>query len=195
MGMTATELLEASAAAPVHPHEASTSIRALGGGRREPALKLIIAYKLARAALSLLGALTVLVLVLTGLAVPLQRHLEKVHDHAVNAITLSLTRLLVSAAGSEHMLVLAAALALDGGMLLVEGWALLREWRWGVWLVVGASSLLVPFEVAAFLRHPAVERAVVVLINAAIVAWLVTHALRDRRRRRSSERSLPHGPW
>lgn len=182
MTATATELLAESAAAPVPPHNASSpSIRVIGGVRREPALKLIIAYKLARAALSLLGALTVLVLVPTGLAAPLERYLERLHDGAVNALALSLTRLLVSAAGSEHMLFVAAALALDGGILLVEGWALLHEWRWGVWLVVGASSLLVPFEVAALVRHPAVERALIVLINAAIVGWLVARALRHHR--------------
>ena len=65
--------------------------------RRAPALRAIIAYKLSRAVVSFVGAVTGLVLGLTGLAGPLQDWAAAVHDHAVSALALDLTRLLVSA--------------------------------------------------------------------------------------------------
>jgi len=149
--------------------------------RREPALKLIIGYKLTRGGVSLLGAVAVLVLVLSGLDAPLRRSAEAVHDHAVSALALWLSKLLMSATESRHILVLAGALALDAAVLFVEGWALLRGRTWGAWLVVIASGVLLPFEVVALFKHPAAGRLLLLLINAAIVAWLVLHALRKHR--------------
>lgn len=148
--------------------------------RREPALTLIIGYKLARAAASLLGAVAALVLVLTGLDAPLHAAAVAVHDQAASALALWLSRLLVSAAEPKHVLVVAGALGLDGALLLVEGWALLRGRPWGAWLVVAASGTLLPFEVVALARQPALGRVLLLLLNLAIVAWLVRHALRKR---------------
>ena len=148
---------------------------------RPPTLSVIIAYKFGRAALSLIGAVTALVLVLLGFAAPLERYAEAVHHHAVSALAMRLTQWFVTAVEPTHMLVVAAALALDGSVLLVEGWALSRGQKWGVWLVVGASGLPVPFEIVALLRHPALGRVLVLLINGAIVAWLTRHVLRRPR--------------
>lgn len=150
--------------------------------RREPALKLIIGYKLARAAASALGAVAGLVLVVTGLDAPLHRYAMAVHDHAVSALALWLSKLLVSAAESKHLAVVAGALALDAVVLLVEGWALLRGRAWGAWLVVAASGVLLPFEVVSLVERPAAGRVLLLLVNGAIVAWLVVHALRKRAR-------------
>jgi uncharacterized membrane protein (DUF2068 family) len=145
--------------------------------QREPGLTLIIAWKWGRAGLSLLGAVAAAVLVLTGLAPRLQAYAVTVHDHAVTALSLAVTKLFVSAVEPTHMLVLAGALALDGATLLLEGWALFRGKLWGAWLVVGATGLLVPFELVALVRHPSVIRALVLLVNGLIVGWLIRHAI------------------
>ncbi len=148
--------------------------------RREAALKAIIGYKLARAGVSLLGAATGLVLYAGGYGAGVQSYFEAVHDHAVSALALRLSHLVISAVSSRHLLVVAGALGLDAATLLVEGWALLRGWAWGAWLVVGLTGALVPFEVVELVRHPSVVRSAVLAINAVIVGWLVRHALRRR---------------
>lgn len=152
--------------------------------RHAPALRAIIAYKLGRAGLSLVGSLTGLVLGLTGLAAPLQRSAEAVHDHAVSALALSLSELLVSAVEPQHILVVAGALLLDSSMLAVEGWALYRGHTWGVWLVVGATALLLPFEVVALVEKVSLGRVLILALNTVIVTWLLLHALRRHRARK-----------
>jgi uncharacterized membrane protein (DUF2068 family) len=73
------------------------------------------------------------------------------------------------------------AIGLDAVLLTVEGWALLRGWKWGVWLVVIASGALIPWELYALIAHPGLLRAGVLLGNLLIVGWLLVHALRKHR--------------
>jgi uncharacterized membrane protein (DUF2068 family) len=139
---------------------------------------LIIAYKLGRAILSVVGGVGGLVLVGSGLSEPLQRSAGVIHDHAVSALALWLTGLVVSAVEPKHLAIISVALVFDAALLFVEGWALYKGRWWGAWLVVVASGALVPFELVALVRHPAGGRALLVLVNGAIVAWLARHALR-----------------
>jgi len=82
--------------------------------------------------------------------------------------------------GVEHK---AAALALlDGTTTLIEGILLLSGKAWGEWLVVGGLALLLPIEVLGMVRHPSVVRAVVLLLNALIVVYLVRDRLKARAR-------------
>jgi uncharacterized membrane protein (DUF2068 family) len=75
----------------------------------------------------------------------------------------------------------AAALAwLDGASTLAEGLLLLSGTAWGEWIVVAGLALLVPFEALALARRPRIGRAVVLLINLAVVVYLA----RDRWRHR-----------
>jgi uncharacterized membrane protein (DUF2068 family) len=151
--------------------------------KRARALKAIIAYKLGRAGLSFVGSVVGLVLGLTGLAGPLQDWAAAVHDHAVSALALDLTRLLASAVEPKHIVVVAGALAVDAVVLLVEGWALHRGYTWAVWLVVGASAVLLPFEVVALVQKLSAGRVLILVINAAIATWLLLHAIRKHRAR------------
>ena len=152
--------------------------------RRAPALRAIIAYKLGRAGLSFVGSLVGLVLGLTGLAGPLQVWAAAVHDHAVSALALELTQLLASAVEPKHIVVLAGALAFDGVVLLAEGWALHRGYTWGVWLVVAASAVLLPFEIVALVHKLSVARVIILAVNLTIVTWLLLHAIRTHRARK-----------
>jgi len=144
-------------------------------------LVLIITYKLTRAGLSFLGALMVVAVLLSGRAAPLQRAIEVLHDHAVHALSLWVTSVLVSAARSNHLVLIAGGLVLDATVLSLEGWALLRAWRGAVWLVVVASAALMPLEIVAFARKPAIEPVIVLAINALIVGWLSRRALVEHR--------------
>ncbi len=147
---------------------------------REPGLKLIIAYKFVRAAISLVGSVAGVVLLLSGRGPLVELYATTVHDHAASALALGVTRLLMSTFAPSHLIVVTTALGLDAAMLLVEGGALLRGWKWGPWVVVGLSGALIPFEIASLARHPSWVRVLVLIVNGAIVAWLVRYALRRR---------------
>lgn len=135
---------------------------------REPVLNLIIAYKLVRAGVAFLVGVTALLLVVTELDAAL-------HEGAVRLGTAAagLSALLQWATEPKRFITLGALLTLDGLVTFVEGWALLRGWWWGVWLVVVASALLLPFEVAAIAARVSAPRVVVLVINLAIVGWLI----------------------
>ncbi|MFZ5440750.1 MAG: DUF2127 domain-containing protein [Myxococcota bacterium] len=147
---------------------------------RPAALKAIITWKVARAAVSLLGALVAWVLVASGQTSALQAWVQAVHDHAASALALRVTALVLPALEPKHLEVAIGALVVDGLSLLVEGWGLWRGARWAPWLVVGLTALLMPFEVHALVQHPSAPRVLVLLGNAVIVWWLVRHARRLR---------------
>jgi uncharacterized membrane protein (DUF2068 family) len=65
----------------------------------------------------------------------------------------------------------------------------LREGHWwGPWLVVVASGVLLPYELFELVRHPRVGRALLVVVNAAVVLYLGRRALREHRARASVTR-------
>jgi len=81
-----------------------------------------------------------------------------------------------------HELKIAAALAIGYGTLeLVEGVGLWLDQLWAEYLVVVATSLLIPFELYELARHPSPWKAGGILVNVLIVLYL----LRLLRRRRA----------
>jgi hypothetical protein len=140
---------------------------------QQPALRLIIAYKLVRASLALVAGVTLLTLLVTRFDAAIRRALMGLEERAINALTDGFSAGALWAVEPDHILGLGSLLTLDGLITFVEGWALLRGWRWGVWLVVAASSLLVPFELAALAERITVFRVLVLAINCAIVGWLL----------------------
>ena len=83
-----------------------------------------------------------------------------------------------------HELKIAAALAIGYGVLeLVEGVGLWLDQIWAEYLVIVATSLLIPFELYELVRHPSPWKAAGILVNVLIVLYLV-HLLRRRRRSR-----------
>jgi uncharacterized membrane protein (DUF2068 family) len=58
-------------------------------------------------------------------------------------------------------------------LFLTEGIGLWLEKRWAEWLTVIITSSLVPIEVYGIYRHPTSVKVAVLLINIAIVAYLV----------------------
>ena len=82
--------------------------------RTEPALKLIIGYKLARAAGVLAASGLLVALTVTGHAVALDELAERLRHHVTGAWSIALADVLVRAVVPRHLWMLAAALALDG---------------------------------------------------------------------------------
>jgi uncharacterized membrane protein (DUF2068 family) len=66
------------------------------------------------------------------------------------------------------------------GLFLTEGIGLWFEKRWAEWLTVIITSSLIPIEIYEIYRHPTPVEIAVLLINIAIVAYLV-YRIRDKR--------------
>jgi uncharacterized membrane protein (DUF2068 family) len=152
--------------------------------RRERGLVVIIAYKLVKGGLWLVLGAAVVVLLHLGLGDRLAGWADHLRHHS-RAWSLELADLLVRAATRRGLWTLVVALFADGVFTLVEGWALMRGHWWGPWLVVVATSSLLPFEIVALARHPHVSRVALLLVNLVIVVYLARKALREHRQRAS----------
>jgi uncharacterized membrane protein (DUF2068 family) len=147
-----------------------------GAAARTPgALRAIIIYKLVRAVLSLLAGVACVVLMATGREAEVRTIAGHLNVHGASALSLWVSQLVLGALEPTHFLVVTAALFGDGLLVLLEAIALQRGWKWGRWLVVGASAALLPFELVALSQKLSVIRLGVLLGNAVIVWWLVRH--------------------
>jgi uncharacterized membrane protein (DUF2068 family) len=152
------------------------------GVRRERALSLIIAYKLVKGTLWLVFAAVIVLSMQLGLENRLLGFAEQLRHHS-QAWSLELARLIVRVASRRGLWTVTMALVADAALTLVEGWALLRGHWWGPWLVVIASGSLLPFELFVLIESPHLSRAVLVIVNVAIVVYLARKALRERHER------------
>lgn len=159
--------------------------------RRERGVVLIIAYKLVKGGLWLVFAAVILVLMRMGLGHHLVGLAEHLRHHS-RAWSLELAELVVRASTPRGLWTIVVALVADGVVSLVEGWALLHGHWWGPWVVVVATGSLLPFEVVAFVRRPHLVRAVLFVVNAAIVVYLARKVMREHRERQG-QREQPAG--
>jgi uncharacterized membrane protein (DUF2068 family) len=159
---------------------ASTGGATIARVRRERALSLIIAYKLIKGGLWFAFAAVIVGAMHLGLEGRLIGFAAQLRHHPA-AWSLALGDVLVRAATRRRLWTITVALIADGAVSFVEAWALIHGHWWGPWLVVVATASLLPFEVLALARHPHPVRAVVLLLNLAIVVYLARKAVRERR--------------
>jgi uncharacterized membrane protein (DUF2068 family) len=62
---------------------------------------------------------------------------------------------------------------LYAGLFLVEGTGLWLQRRWGEWATVVITGLLIPVEVYEIFRHPGSAKILVLIVNMAVVGYLV----------------------
>jgi uncharacterized membrane protein (DUF2068 family) len=62
---------------------------------------------------------------------------------------------------------------LYAGLFLVEGTGLWLQRRWGEWTTVVITGLLIPVEVYEIFRHPSAAKILVLIVNMAVVGYLV----------------------
>lgn len=155
---------------------------------RPRGVSLIILYKLTKAVAQLMLAALVAVLTSFGLADRVQSVAAEVRERFTGVWSHQLARLLVSA--SNHLWLVVFALAFDGVLSSLEGWALFRGFRWAPWLVVLATSALLPFEVVELVRAVRPTRLLALVVNVAIVLYLGRRALLHMR---EAHRSHRHG--
>ncbi|HEY3450162.1 MAG TPA: DUF2127 domain-containing protein [Myxococcales bacterium] len=152
---------------------------------RAVGLRLIVLYKAVKAAAEVLLAVAGAILLAAGLGEPLHGFILAMREHVVAAWSTRLLEVLVRETTPGRLWLGVGAVAADGLLTSVEGWALHRRYRWGPWLVVVATSSLVPFEVYELSRRMSAARVATLAVNLAIVAYLVWHA-----RRRASQRQV-----
>ena len=82
-------------------------------------------------------------------------------------------------------------------IFLTEGIGLWYEMSWAAYLAVNSTSFFIPFEVYELLDRITVLRMGILLLNLAIVAYLIRelkrHTLRSRRRKTQKMLRIPTG--
>jgi len=144
--------------------------------QRPATLRLIILYKYAKGGLGLALALVVFIVAVRGSGAALADGVARSLRHLTHPWAQSIGQVAVRALQGHYLFAVAFALVLDGTFTMLEGWALRRGAWWGPWLVVISTAMLLPPEVIAVVRHASAARAVILVINVAIVFYLVRHA-------------------
>jgi uncharacterized membrane protein (DUF2068 family) len=147
----------------------------------EAALRAVITYKWVKGAVQLLLATALAIAVALGLHDELAQWAHQFRNHSTRAYAVVLGRALERATTLRGLHITLLALFVDGVVTCVEGWALHRRRPWGPWLVVAVTGSLLPFEIYELFHRFHWVRVVVLLVNAAIVAFLVMHAREQAR--------------
>jgi uncharacterized membrane protein (DUF2068 family) len=74
---------------------------------------------------------------------------------------------------------LAAGSFVYSALLLIEGIGLCREKRWAELLTVAITASLLPFEIYELFRHLTATRVVIMIVNIAILWYLVLQLMRN----------------
>jgi len=81
-------------------------------------------------------------------------------------------------AADDHTLHEIGAVSLGyAAVFAIEGVGLLSHRRWAEWLTVGVTGSFIPFEVYELVRHPGAGKVLAIVVNAAILAYLVARRL------------------
>jgi uncharacterized membrane protein (DUF2068 family) len=147
----------------------------------EAALRAVITYKWVKGAVQLVLGTALAVAILLGLHDELAQWAHEFRNHSTRAYAVMLGRALERATTPRGLHITLLALYVDGVVTCIEGWALHRRRPWGPWLVVAVSGALLPFEIYELVHHFRWIRVVVLLVNAAIVAFLIAHAREQTR--------------
>jgi len=142
----------------------------------EAALRTIITYKWVKGVVQLLLFAALLATIVLGLDDDLARWAHEFRNHSTRAYAVVLGRALERATTPRGIHITLLALLIDGTVTCIEGWALQRRHPWGPWLVVAVTGSLLPFEIYELFHHFRWIRVLVLVINAAVVVFLVIHA-------------------
>lgn len=60
-------------------------------------------------------------------------------------------------------------------VMAIEAWGLHRRRLWAEWLTVIVTSSLIPLEIYELIKHPSVGKVIALVVNIAIVLYLLRH--------------------
>jgi uncharacterized membrane protein (DUF2068 family) len=141
-----------------------------------------VTYKLGKAAVQLAAAGVLWAALMMGATTHLHQIAAAVVDQGTSRWSLLLARAGLQVTTPRHVHLAIAALALDGGLSLVEGWGLHRRYRWAPWLIVAATASALPIEVVGLVRALRPVRVLVLIINLILVVYLLRRAARHTTR-------------
>jgi uncharacterized membrane protein (DUF2068 family) len=144
-------------------------------------VRLIVAYKGIKAVLEIALAVALVLVIRRGGLSGLQAAAESLEHHVTSRWSILVGRAIAKAVSGRGLHVVELGLALDGILSAVEGWSLWRGYRWGSWLVVVATATPLPLEVHHLARSHGFSRAVLVLLNVAVVVYLARRIARTPR--------------
>jgi uncharacterized membrane protein (DUF2068 family) len=145
-------------------------------GVDEAALRAVITYKWVKGAAELLLFLGLALTLAFGWNDDLAEWAHEFRNNSTRAYAVLLGRALDQATTPRGLHITLAALLVDGTLTLFEGWALHRRRPWGAWVVVGVTGSLLPFEVFEMFHRFRWTRMAVLVVNVAVVAFLIVHA-------------------
>jgi uncharacterized membrane protein (DUF2068 family) len=146
---------------------------------RDVGLRLIITYKLVKAAVQAGLAASLPILRRFGVTADGAADASRLAEHVAHRWTAVLARRIAALLTPSHLTFITLALALDAVVSAFEGWALHRRFRWAPWVVVVAGSTLIPFEIVELARRPRASRVAILVVNLVIIAYLVWRARRE----------------
>ncbi len=160
--------------------------------KQKVGLEAIILYKLFKAvaeAVAGVGALAALFFGAEALSATLAQILL---DHAAHDWAMQVARLIEFAGTTRHLVIVSVAAFADAILSAIEGFALRAGRWWAPWLVVVATSTLLPWEVAEIVHHPRWTRVIILFVNLAVVAYLLVGAIREHREKKAhAEAAVP----
>jgi uncharacterized membrane protein (DUF2068 family) len=149
--------------------------------KRAIALEAIIDYKLIKAAAGGAIGVVLLVFLLRGAEAGAATLAQIVMDHAAGAWALKAATAIVVTGTTAHLKIATVGAFADAALSAVEGLALRAGRWWAPYLVVIATGSLIPWEALEAVRHPGGVRIAILLINAAVVVYLLRTVARQRR--------------
>lgn len=147
-------------------------------------LAVIAVFKLLKGTLLLLLGLGLLKLVHAEIATLFSLVIEALRLNADSRILHALV-LKVDALQPHSVLIAGVVSLAYAGMLLMEGIGLWLEFSWAAYLTVASTALLLPFEIYELVERVSPLRIALLLLNAAIVGYLISQLKRHRLRARS----------
>jgi uncharacterized membrane protein (DUF2068 family) len=153
-----------------------------GVSPRATGVRLIVAYKLTKATVFLVLGVAISALSMTGFVAKAYALATTMRDHVVHQWAVKLAEFLMRWLTVTRVWWIVAALLGDAIVSVVEGVALSRGYRWGAWLVVAATSLLLPVEIIEMAYRTTLARVAIFAVNLAIVLYLLRRAMKEHPR-------------
>jgi uncharacterized membrane protein (DUF2068 family) len=151
--------------------------------KRPAGLEAIILYKLFKSVgMAMLAALLV-VLLMRGAEAGAATLAQVLLDHVTGAWALDAATLIVITGTTGHVKLAAAGAFADATLSAVEGLALRAGRWWAPWLVVIATGALLPWELFEIVRKPSWLRVVILVLNVAVIVYLLRTVVREHRGR------------
>ena len=150
-----------------------------GVSPRATGVRLIVYYKAAKAVACWLLAIVVATMLLTGYIGRAQVLAAALRADLVNDWAVRLGELALRWLQASRLWWVVIALAGDGTFVAIEAWALHHGFKWAAWLVVAATSLLLPVEVIELAAKTTILRVGIFFVNLAIVLYLIRRAMKE----------------